>query len=271
MKSPDFLLGSVNEALSYNANAFMIYTGPPQSSLRVDIDKLKIQEAHKLMSENNIKLTNVIIHAPYIINLASVDPSKQNFGVDFLTKELIRSRAIGAKYIVLHPGSSIKTTPAIAINNLSKNLNKVLNKTKDIIICLETMAGKGNEIGRDFFELKNIIKNIEQKERIGICFDTCHVNDAGYDLSNLDIVLNEYKKHLKFDLLKVVHLNDSINGLNSHKDRHANINKGTIGLKTLIGLIKNIHFNKLPFILETPYINDLPPYKNEIDLILKNL
>lgn len=264
---PEFLLGSVKEAISYGANALMVYTGPPQSSKRTPLNLLKVEEAWKLMEMHNIKKSNIIVHAPYIINLASSDETKRKFGIDFLSKEIDRANFIGAKYIVLHPGNSIKAPVDVAINNLQKSLNDVLMKTKNVIICLETMAGKGTEIGKNFFELKQIISKVNQKNRIKVCFDTCHVHDSGYDLSNLDNVLEHYSKYMPLKNIQVFHLNDSLNQVGSKCDRHANINKGFIGIQPLINLIKKPIFEGIPFILETPYVNSLPPYKEEIELI----
>ncbi|WP_033159755.1 deoxyribonuclease IV [Mycoplasmoides alvi] len=271
MKAPDYLLGSVKEAISYNANAFMIYNGPPQSSKRSPLSELKINEAWSLMQSFNLSKENIIVHAPYIINLSSIDESKRAFGIDFLINEINRSNSIGAKYIVLHPGSAVKTTPKIAIMNLQKSLNEVLKKTHNVIVCLETMAGKGNEIGKNFYELKSILNGIMQKDRVGICFDTCHVSDAGYDLSNLENVLCEFNKYISIKKIKLVHLNDSLNPIGSKKDRHANIGKGSIGINSLVNIIKHKNFANIPFILETPYVDKLPPYKKEIELLFSFL
>lgn len=271
MNAPQYFLGSVQEALSYNANALMIYTGPPQSTIRKPINELKILEAQKLWINKGYNMDNFIIHAPYIINLASIDEKKRNFGIQFLINEIKRCNAFKAKYIILHPGSSVNTNPNISINLLSQSLNEVLSKTRNIIICLETMSGKGNEIGHSFKQLKQIIEKIKLQSRIGICFDTCHLHDAGYDLHNFDKILIEFEKYLNLDKIKVIHFNDSLNPMGSHKDRHANFGKGYIGDKNLIKIITNHKVTHLPFILETPYINKKPPYKKEIQEILKKI
>lgn len=267
MKAPDYFLGSVQEAIEYDANALMIYTGPPQNTLRKDIKFLKIPEAKKLWISHNCDLSNVIIHAPYIINLASFDENKRSFGVEFLIKEVKRTKEFGAKYIVLHPGSSVGTTSESAIKNLISSLNEVISKTNDVIICLETMAGKGNEIGRNFEQLKEIISKIKDQKRIGVCFDTCHVNDAGYNLADIDSVLNQFDKTIGLNKIFVFHFNDSLNQLNSHKDRHDNIGYGTIGFDNLLKIIYHKKLVGIPFILETPYVNDQAPYKDEIKMI----
>ncbi len=270
MKAPDYFLGSVREALEYGANALMVYTGPPQSSARTDLGRLKIVAARELMAQAGIAPRNVVVHAPYIINLASPDESKQRFGVDFLAGEIDRAAALGASYVVLHPGSSVNTTPSAAIRNLAKNLNSVLRRTKGVTVCLETMAGKGNEIGRDFSQLGEIVSLIRDQSRIGVCWDTCHLNDAGYDLSDPGLVLAEFERHLDPGKIKVVHLNDSLNALGARKDRHANLGKGTIGLDALVRLLRHPQFKNLPFILETPYVEGRPPYAAEIELVRKH-
>ena len=262
------LVGSVEEALSYNANTFMFYTGAPQNTIRSSIDLEKVKEAYKLMQDNGIDKNNVIVHAPYIINLANGDESKFNFSCNFLSEELKRVNTLGMKYLVLHPGSHVGQGVDIGISNIIKALNKVLsNDESDVMILLETMAGKGSELGKTFEELKQIIDGIKKKERIGICLDTCHLNDAGYNLKNFDEVLESFDKIIGINKIKCIHINDSKNPLGSHKDRHENIGKGTIGLDNLINIINNSKLKDVPKILETPYIDGKAPYKEEIALI----
>lgn len=269
-KKDSGLVGSVKEALSYNANTFMFYTGAPQNTVRSSIDLDNVKEAYKLMEENNINKDNVIVHAPYIINLANSDESKFNFSCNFLSEELKRVNTFGMKYLVLHPGSHVGLGVDEGISNIVKALNLVLSKDdSNVMILLETMAGKGSEVGRTFEELKRIIDGVSKKERIGICLDTCHLNDAGYDLNNFDDVLDEFDKLIGIDKIKCIHINDSKNTLSSHKDRHENIGKGTIGLDTLIKVINNPILKDVPKILETPYIDGVAPYKEEIELIRK--
>ena len=267
-KKDSGLVGSVKEALSYKANTFMFYTGAPQNTVRSNIDIDNVKEANKLMEENNINKDTVIVHAPYIINLANGDESKFNFSCNFLTEELKRVNTLGMKYLVLHPGSHVGLDVDIGVSNIIKALNLVLsNDDSNVMILLETMAGKGSEIGRTFEELNKIIKGVLKKDRIGVCFDTCHLNDAGYDLNNFDDILNEFDRVIGIDKIKCIHINDSKNPLESHKDRHENIGKGTIGLDTLIKVINNPKLKDVPKILETPYIEGVAPYKEEIALI----
>ncbi len=267
-KKDSGLVGSVKEALSYDANTFMFYTGAPQNTIRSSIDLENVKEAYKLMQDNGIDKNNVIVHAPYIINLANGDESKFNFSCNFLSEELKRVNTLGMKYLVLHPGSHVGQGVDIGISNIIKALNKVLsNDESDVMILLETMAGKGSELGKTFEELKQIIDGIKKKERIGICLDTCHLNDAGYDLNNFNEVLDSFDKIIGIDKIKCIHINDSKNSLGSHKDRHENVGKGTIGLDNLINIINNSKLKDVPKILETPYIDGKAPYKEEIALI----
>ena len=267
-KKDSGLVGSVKEALSYDANTFMFYTGAPQNTIRSSIDLENVKEAYKLMQDNGIDKNNVIVHAPYIINLANGDESKFNFSCNFLSEELKRVNTLGMKYLVLHPGSHVGQGVDIGISNIIKALNNVLsNDERNVMILLETMAGKGSELGKTFEELKQIIDGIKKKERIGICLDTCHLNDAGYDLNNFNEVLDSFDKIIGINKIKCIHINDSKNSLGSHKDRHENIGKGTIGLDNLINIINNSKLKDIPKILETPYIDGKAPYKEEIALI----
>ena len=270
-KKDSGLLGSVKEALSYKANTFMFYTGAPQNTIRSSIDLDNVAKAYKLMEDNNISKDDIIVHAPYIINLANIDEDKFNFSCGFLSEELKRVDTFGFKYLVLHPGSHVGNGVDIGINSIVKALNKVLeNDNTNVQILLETMAGKGSEIGRNFNELKSIIDGVKYKDRLGVCLDTCHLNDAGYDLTKFDDVLDEFDNIIGLDKIKCIHINDSKNIINSHKDRHENIGKGTIGLETLIKIINNKRLENIPKILETPYIDGIAPYKEEIELIREN-
>ena len=269
-KKDSGLVGSVKEAISYGANTFMFYTDAPQNTIRSKIDLENVKEADKMMLDNNIDKNKVIVHAPYIINLANADPNKFEFSCNFLKEELKRVATCGFKYLVLHPGSHVGKGIDIGIENISKALNIVLEEdNSNVTILLETMAGKGSEVGSNFIELKRIIDKVKKKERLGICFDTCHLNDAGYDLNNFDDILLEFDKIIGLNRLKCIHINDSKNSKNSHKDRHENIGKGSIGLDTLIKVIYHKKLEDIPKILETPYINWKAPYKEEIDLIKK--
>ena len=267
------LLGSVKEALSYNANTFMIYTGSTQSTSRSELRDECTYEAYKLMLENNIDSNNIIVHAPYIINLANrKDEDKYIFYCDFLANELDRCKKLGLNKIVLHPGSATTCTKEDGIKNIIDGINYVYNKTTDTMILLEFMAGKGTEVGTSIDELKRIIEGINDNDRIGVCLDTCHMNDSGVDISKFDDFLNEFDIKIGISKIKCIHLNDSLNNIGSHKDRHANIGYGTIGFDNLISVVYNNRLEGIPFILETPYINRnnkdaYAPYKMEIESI----
>lgn len=265
------LLGSVMEAVSYNANTFMFYTGSTQSTSRCMINDELTYEAFKLMLENNINSDNVIVHAPYIVNLANrADEEKYNFYLNFFSEELNRVKKLGFNKIVLHPGSAVNCSREEGLNNIIYGLNKVFDNTLGTVVLLEFMAGKGNELGTSIDELKYIIDGIKNKDRIGVCLDSCHMNDAGVDISKLDEFLDEFDNKIGIDKIKCFHLNDSKNQIGSHKDRHDNIGYGTIGFDNLINITTNKRLEDIPFILETPYINrnskeEFPPYKYEIE------
>ncbi len=262
------LLGSVKEALSYEGTTFMFYTGAPQNTTRLPIDDNLTKQAFDLMKENNIDPKNVIVHAPYIVNLAN--EKNFEFSINFLKQEITRVEQLGFDKIVLHPGSHVGIGSDQAIKNITKCLNEVLINT-NVKILLETMAGKGTEVGITFEQLKQIIDGINNKDNIAVCLDTCHINDAGYDLNNFDDILQEFDKMIGLDKLLCIHVNDSKNPIGSHKDRHENIGYGHIGFENLIKVIYNEKIKNVPKILETPYIKDennsYPPYKFEIEMI----
>ena len=272
-KNDTQLLGSVKEALSYNANTFMFYTGAPQNTNRGQIEDAITMEAYKLMKENNIDLEKVIVHAPYIVNLANFN--NFDFSVSFLINEVERCHTLGVKYLVLHPGSAVNCSREDAISNISKGLNLILDNDYDVTILLETMAGKGNEVGKTFEELKQIIDKVKYQDKIGVCLDTCHLNDAGYDLVDFNKLLDTFDNLVGVNKIKCIHINDSKNNINSHKDRHENIGFGTIGFDNLINIIYNKRLEEVPKILETPYVTKednskekiYPPYKYEIEMI----
>lgn len=265
-KNDTGLLGSVKEALSYNANTFMFYTGAPQNTKRGIINDEITYQAYTLMKENNIALENIIVHAPYIVNLCNDE--KFEFSVNFLKQEMKRCEQLGMTKLVLHPGSSVGLERNHAISNIIKGLNIILDDNYNVTICLETMAGKGTEVGKNFLELQTIISNIKNKDKIGVCLDTCHLHDAGYDLEDFDKVLEEFDKTIGLNYLKCIHINDSKNEIASHKDRHENIGFGHIGFKKLINIIYNEKLKDIPKILETPYVDkQYPPYKYEINMI----
>lgn len=260
------LLGSVQEALSYGSNTFMFYTGAPQNTKRGMIKDELTYQAYQLMKDNNMKLENVIVHAPYIVNLCNDE--KFEFSVSFLKQEMERCEQLGITKLVLHPGSSVGLERNHAISNIIKGINMILANQYNVTICLETMAGKGTEVGRNFAELAYIIEHIDDKNRIGVCLDTCHIHDAGYDISNFDSILEEFDKVIGLSYLKCVHINDSKNMRDSHKDRHENIGYGCIGFDNLLKVIYHDKLKGIPKILETPYVDkEYPPYKQEIDMI----
>ena len=270
------LVGSVKEALSYGANTFMFYTGAPQNTFRVPIDMEKVKEANKLMEDNNIDINNVIIHAPYIINLANnKDSEKWNFAINFLKEEIVRSKTLGVNKIVLHPGSHVGLGVEVAIENIADALNIVLKEKEGPSILLETMAGKGSEIGKTFEGLQAIIAKVENQDRIKVCLDTCHINDAGYDVADFDKVLEEFDKIIGLDKLACIHVNDSKNPLGAHKDRHENFGLGCLGFDILLKVVYHPKLKEVPKILETPYVSKddnskerlYPPYKFEITMI----
>lgn len=261
------LLGSLKEALSYGANTFMFYTGAPQNTMRYDIDDSLTKEAMSIIEKEGIDYSKVIVHAPYIVNLANnKDPDKYNFSINFLKEEVNRCEKLGIKYLVLHPGSHVGLGVDIGIKNIVDALNIILEDST-VTILLETMAGKGSEIGSNFKEIKKIITGVKNKDRIGVCMDTCHMNDAGYDVSNFDQLLDYFDDIVGLDYVKCIHVNDSKNEKNSHKDRHENIGCGTIGFDNLINIIYNPRLESIPKILETPYVEKKAPYKYEIEMI----
>ena len=263
MKAPDYLLGAVREALSYGANALMLYTGAPQNTKRVDTSVMKIEEAHRLMRENGLDASRLIVHAPYIINPAnSVKPEVGELAVSFLSMDAQRTAQIGAKYLVLHPGSYTTTDITTGIQTAIAHLNEACIPD-GVTVCLETMAGKGSEIGYRFEQLKQIRDGVQHPERIGICLDTCHVFAAGYDIvHDLDGVLDEFDRILGLELLRTIHLNDSLMPFGSRKDRHAVIGEGEIGLEALLNVLRHPKLKDLPFYLETPL--DDAGHKEEI-------
>lgn len=263
------LIGSVNEALSYGSNAFMFYTGAPQNTQRGIIDDAKTMEALMIMKANNMDLEHVICHAPYIVNLANnSDVEKYQFALSFLRKEIERCMTLGIKYIVLHPGSATKLERNYAIQNIINGLNNILMAEDNIVILLETMAGKGTECGINLEEINTIIKGVNLQDKIGVCLDTCHLNDSGIKISEFEEYLNSFDEIIGIDKIKCVHVNDSKNELGSHKDRHENIGFGAIGFDNLLKVIYNPRLSNIPKILETPYVDrEYPPYKFEIEMI----
>lgn len=269
-KKDSQLLGSLKEALSYGANTFMFYTGAPQNTSRYPIQDGLTLEAMTLMKEKGFDYSKVVVHAPYIINLANdKDPDKFMFSVRFLQEELERCELLGIRAMVLHPGSHVGLGVDTAISNIAKGLNMILG-THDVTVLLETMAGKGTEVGSSLEEIKRIIDLVDDKSHIGVCLDTCHLNDAGYDMSQFDEFLDQFDSLIGIDKIGCIHVNDSKNPIGAHKDRHENIGFGTIGFDSLLAVIYNKRVEEVPKILETPYVDrTYPPYKYEIEMIRK--
>lgn len=274
--SKEQLLGALKEAISYGANTFMFYTGAPTNTVRKDIIEERTMEALNLMKEKDIDIKNVVCHAPYIVNLGNKsDIDKYNFSINFIRNELKRCDSMGILQMVLHPGNAVGISKEEGLNNIVEALNTILDGSSKCKILLETMAGKGTECGSSIDEIAYLVSNVERQEQIGVCVDTCHINDAGYDLNSFDVYLEEFDSKIGIDKIGCIHVNDSKNDLGSHKDRHANIGKGTIGFDNLIKIIYHEKLEGIPKILETPYIGDTddakerlyPPYKYEIEMI----
>lgn len=271
MSAPDYYVGSVKEALSYGSSTFMFYTGAPQNLFRLPLEKLKIEEGRKLVKENGLDESKIIVHAPYILNIANqLNESLYQMSIDNLINELKRVQAFGLKILVLHPGSHVGTGVENGLDSIVKALDIVLEKDgTDVKIALETMAGKGGEMGSTFEQLHHILTHIKHPERVGVCFDTCHVNDEGVDISKVDETIEIFDRVVGLDKLLCLHINDSKNPLGSHKDRHENVGYGEIGFDTLCAYIHHPKLDGIPKILETPYINKVtPPYKKEIEMLL---
>ena len=269
MNSPEFYEGSVKEALSYGANTFMFYTGAPQNSYRKPLSELKIQEGRKLIKEAGIDESKIIVHAPYIINGANkAREDLFDLSIKVISSEIKRTAGFGCKTIVLHPGAHVGAGAENAIKNIAEWLDIVFSQdNSDVRIAIETMAGKGTEIGITFEQVRAIIDQCHYPERLGVCLDTCHISDAGYDIKDVDGILKEFDRVIGLDKLLVVHINDSKNPMGAHKDRHENIGYGYIGFETLYKFVHHPLLNGIPKILETPYFNEKPPYKQEIQML----
>lgn len=266
LNSPLFYLGSVQEALSYGATTFMFYTGAPQNSYRLPLERLRIEEGRKLLLENHIDESKLVVHAPYIVNPAN--KTKEDLfemSIRVINDELNRTAAFNAKILVLHPGAHVNQGRDIGIKNIAEALDKVFAQNHtDVKIALETMSGKGSELGITFEEIRQIIDLCQYKDRLGVCLDTCHINDAGYNVHDVEGILDEFDRVIGLDRLLVIHVNDSKNPIGAHKDRHENIGYGEIGFDTLNKYVNNPRLVNIPKILETPYYLDKPPYKKEI-------
>lgn len=274
MSGKDMFLGSVKEALSYNADTFMVYTGAPQNTKRKNTSELNIPAAKQLMKESG--MTNFIVHAPYIINLGNAEkPATFKLAVDFLTVEIERTAAMGGKTIVLHPGSHVNMGEDVGISQIIKGLNEVLTADTPVSIALETMAGKGSEMGKSFEQLAAIFDGVTHNDKLSVCLDSCHLSDAGYDvINNFDQVIDQFDHIIGKDKVSCIHLNDSKNVAGAGKDRHENLGLGHIGFDALHYIASHPDFEHVPKILETPRIKDprsikdsYPPYKEEISML----
>lgn len=274
MSGKKMFLGSVEEAISYGANTFMMYTGAPQNTRRKKLEELRIEEGHAAMIAAGIE--EFVVHAPYIINLANtVKPETFEIAVQFLALELDRTEKLGSKILVLHPGSHVGAGVDAGIAKIIEGLNEVLTKDTEVCIALETMAGKGSELGRNFEELARIMDGVKYNEKLRVCFDSCHVNDAGYDIVNhYDEVINEFDRIIGNERIAVFHINDSKNPMGAGKDRHENLGFGSIGFDALRNIVMDERFAHIPKILETPYIKNsdnvkksYPPYRFEIEML----
>ena len=249
----------------------MFYTGAPQNSFRKPLEELRIKEGRELIKENHFDESKIVVHAPYIINPANFSkPDLYELSISLLAKEVSRTEAFGASILVLHPGASVGQDREMAMLAVSKALDTVFtlvpNKVK---IALETMSGKGSEIGITFEEIKFIIEHTENKDRLGVCLDTCHIHDAGYDINDVDGILREFDAIIGLDRLLVIHINDSKNPRAAHKDRHENIGYGYIGFEAINKFVHHPLLREIPKILETPYYNEKPPYEEEISMLRK--
>lgn len=270
MSGPDYILGSVKEAISYGATAFMLYTGAPQNTKRKPITDLKVKEALELMEEHGISKDAMIVHAPYIINLANCMKAETfQLGVDFLKQEIERVKGIGASILVLHPGSHVQVGEEEGLKKIVEGLDLAMENIGNVQIAIETMAGKGSEIGYRFEHIRYIIDHVQKSENIKVCLDTCHLHDAGYDLQDFDRILDEFDEIIGLDRLVCMHINDSKNVKGAKKDRHENIGFGEIGFDALCHVIHNPRVKEVVKILETPYVEDKPPYKFEIEMLMQ--
>jgi deoxyribonuclease IV len=272
MSGKKMLLGASEEAVSYGASTFMVYTGAPQNTRRKPIEDLNIEAGRHHMVQNGID--EIIVHAPYIINLGNtIKPETFQLGVDFLRMEIERSTAIGASQIVLHPGAHVGAGTEAGLKKIAEGLNEVLEQHQTVQIALETMAGKGTECGRRFEEIAMIMDMVDQNDKLSVCFDTCHTHDAGYLIrEDFDGVLEQFDRIVGIDRLKVLHINDSKNERGAGKDRHENIGFGYIGFDALSYIVHHPQLMNVPKILETPYIGEdkntkKPPYLQEIAML----
>ena len=252
------------EALAIGANTFQFFTRNPRGGKAKDIDEKDVAGLLEIMKENNF--AKILAHAPYTLNGCSADENTRKFATEMMADDLVRMEYLPNNLYNFHPGSHVKQGVDVGIDFIVEMLNTVLKPEQTTTVLLETMAGKGTEIGRSFEEIAQIIERVDLKDHLGVCLDTCHVYDAGYDIVNdLDNVLDEFDRIIGLDRLKAIHLNDSKNPFKSHKDRHEKIGEGSLGLEGISRIINHPKLRHLPFFLETP--NELDGYKNEIEVL----
>lgn len=272
MSSPKYYLGSVEEAISYGSTTFMFYTGAPQNAFRSPLEKLRIDEGRALIKEYGFDESKIVVHAPYIINIANqLNKANYDMAKSFLLNEVKRTAGFGCEILVLHPGSHVNTGVENGVDSIVKALDWVLSQDGTRVkIALETMAGKGSEMGTSFEQMQEIISKCKYPDRVGICLDTCHISDNNYDIRDFEKILDTVERTVGLNKLFVVHINDSKNPIGSHKDRHENLGYGEIGFEALNAVVHNPRLKDVPKILETPYVNDKPPYKIEIEMLRAN-
>lgn len=264
LSSSEGFLKMAKQIIDLHGNTFQFFTRNPRGGAVKPLDLNDINQFNIFSKENN--LGYIVAHAPYTMNLCSENPSTRNFALGVLKDDLFRLNYVDHVYYNFHPGSHVGQGVEKGTDFIVNALNEVLKPEQKTIVLLETMAGKGSEIGRNFQEIKDIIDRVNLNDHLGVCLDTCHVHDGGYDLiNNLDEVLNEFDRIIGLDKLKAIHINDSMNPLGAHKDRHQKIGQGYLGLETFIKIINHPKLKNLPFILETP--NELEGYQQEIDLL----
>ena len=253
-------------ALGIGANTFAFFTRNPRGGSAKAIDPADAAALRELLTANNFG--TLVAHAPYTLNPCSDKPHAREFARECMADDLVRMEAVPGSYYNFHPGSHVKQGAEAGIDLIAGLLNEVLRPQQTTTVLLEAMAGKGTEVGRTFEELAAIIERVELSDHMGVCLDTCHVHDGGYDIANnLDGVLDEFDRVIGIERLRAVHLNDSKNPCGAHKDRHERIGEGYIGLEAFERIVTHPQLRDLPFILETP--NELPGYAAEIELLRK--
>jgi deoxyribonuclease-4 len=269
LNSPQYLLGAVEEALSYGSTTFMIYTGAPQNSIRKPINQLKVEEGLARLRQAGLDSRHIVVHAPYIINLGNtLKLDTYTMAIQFLVTELSRVQAMGFSTLVLHPGAHVGAGSQAALDRIVEGLDVVLAQDQgQVKIALETMAGKGSEVGITFEEIKYIIDHVKQPNRLGVCLDTCHIHDAGYDVKDVDGILHQFDTIIGLNRLLVVHINDSKNSQGARKDRHENLGYGAIGFDILNSFVHHPKLVHVPKILETPWVGERTPYQDEIAML----